>query len=104
MSCVHGAYKCYLFIEQEKLKHGWSREKIIEEINLRNINCFSGSCSEVYLEKAFKKSEFKPKQRLKNAKELGDSSLMFLIHPTLSQQDIDSTCKVLAEVMNLATK
>ena len=104
MGCVHGAYKCYVFIKQEKLKSGWSREKIIREINLRNINCFSGSCSEVYLEKAFHDSKFKPKHRLKNAKELGDSSLMFLVHPTLSQQDIDATCNALSEVMHLAAK
>ena len=63
----HAAYKCYVFIELEKLKYDWNRDKIIEKINALGVPCYSGSCSEVYLEKAFNDTEFRPKERLANA-------------------------------------
>lgn len=100
--CVHAAYKCYLFVNPEMLNHGWNRDKIIESIVERGVPCFSGSCSEVYLEKAFDKIDFRPKERLPVAKELGETSLMFLVHPTLTKEEIKLTCDVLTEVMTLA--
>ena len=79
----HAAYKCYVFVNGNVSL----RDKIIEEINKKGVPCYSGSCSEVYLEKLFK-TLFKPKSRLKNARELGDTSLMFLVHPTLTKEEI----------------
>ena len=52
---VHAAYKCYVFIQPEYLKNGWNRERIVESVVKRGVPCFSGSCSEIYLEKAFEK-------------------------------------------------
>lgn len=98
----HGAYKCYVFVESEQLAAGWDRDRIMQEINQRGVPCFSGSCSEVYLEKAFDGTGWRPEPRLTVARELGDSSLMFLVHPTLTQAEIDKTCAVLAEVMAAA--
>jgi dTDP-4-amino-4,6-dideoxygalactose transaminase len=68
----------------------------------KGVPCFSGSCSEVYLEKAFDNTDFRPKERLPVAKELGETSLMFLVHPTLTQDEINLTCNVLKQVMHLA--
>jgi dTDP-4-amino-4,6-dideoxygalactose transaminase len=62
------------------------------------VPCYSGSCSEVYLEKAFDNTGFRPKERLPAAKELGETSLMFLVHPTLTKEEIQKTCDVLTEV------
>ena len=97
----HAAYKCYVFVEPEQLKEDWNRDRIMAEINARGVPCFSGSCSEVYLEKAFDNTGFRPAQRLPVAKELGETSLMFLVHPTLLQAEVDKTCRVLREVMAL---
>jgi len=36
------------------------------------------------------------------AKELGETSLMFLVHPTLTEEEIMLTWSVLSEVMHLA--
>ncbi|MFF7708714.1 DegT/DnrJ/EryC1/StrS family aminotransferase [Pseudomonas sp. NPDC007930] len=99
----HGAYKCYVFVEPEKLAEGWSRDRIIAEITSAGVPCFSGSCSEVYLEKAFDGTGYRPANRLANAKELGDTSLMFLVHPTLTSAEIEKTCRVLQEVLEAAT-
>ncbi|MDB2637626.1 DegT/DnrJ/EryC1/StrS aminotransferase family protein [Alphaproteobacteria bacterium] len=92
--CSHAAYKCYIFVNgDEKL-----RDFMMEAINDRGVPCFSGSCSEVYLEHAFDDTDFRPKERLPIAKELGETSLMFLCHPTLTQAEIQRTCDVIREV------
>lgn len=99
----HAGYKAYVFVKPEFLKVGWDRDLIMKHINGMGVPCFSGSCSEVYLEKAFDNTGFRPKQRLKNAKELGETSLMFLIHPTLLQTEIDKTCEAIGAVMQQAS-
>jgi len=99
----HAAYKCYVFVEPSKLKEGWSRDRIMNQITDAGVPCFSGSCSEVYLEKAFEGDDIRPETRLPVARELADTSLMFLVHPTLAQEEIDKTCSVLALVMSDAT-
>ena len=101
---VHAAYKAYVFVRPEHLKAGWSRDRILTEIAAQGVPAFSGSCSEVYLEKAFDNTGWRPAQRLANAKVLGETSMMFLVHPTLTEQEIDLTCKVLSEVVQQATK
>lgn len=99
---VHAAYKCYVFVEPEQLKADWSRDRILDEIAARGVPCFSGSCSEVYLEKAFDGTGWRPEVRLPVAKELGETSLMFLVHPTLTNAEIEKTCAVLKAVMEEA--
>ena len=99
----HAAYKCYVFIKLEELKNGWDRDKVKKEINELGVPCSVGVCPEVYLEKAFDNSGFRPKERLANAKELGQTSLMFLVHPTLTKNEIQQTCDAITSVMNLAT-
>lgn len=98
----HAAYKCYVFVEPADLKVGWDRDRIFNEITARGVPCFSGSCSEVYLEKAFDDTGWRPAERLPVAKELGETSLMFLVHPTLTEAEISKTCDVLTKVMHEA--
>ncbi|MGB3724200.1 MAG: DegT/DnrJ/EryC1/StrS aminotransferase family protein [Glaciecola sp.] len=97
--CVNAAYKYYVFVNHDKLQKGWDRDRVMSAINERGIPCFSGSCSEVYLERAFDNTSFKPKKRLQNAKRLGEDSLMFLVHPTLTEENIKDTCAAIAAVM-----
>jgi dTDP-4-amino-4,6-dideoxygalactose transaminase len=99
---VHGWYKFYAFVRPERLAEGWSRDRIIEEINARGVPCYHGSCSEVYLEKAFDGTPWRPKERLPVAKMLGETSLMMLVHPTLTEAEMDQSCRVLDEVLSLA--
>jgi len=99
----HAAYKCYVFIELDRLNSGWSRDMIINEINILGVPCYSGSCSEVYMEKAFDGTGFRPEERLANAKELGETSLMFLVHPTLTDSELQQTTDAIKSVMDLAT-
>ncbi len=95
----HAAYKCYMFVCSDELKPDWARDRIMSAIAAEGVPCFSGSCSEVYLERAFENTGWRPEVRLPNAKELGETSLMFLVHPTLTVAEIDKTCRVLKSVL-----
>ena len=96
----HAYYKYYVFVKPEKLKNGWTRDKIMHEINAQGVACFSGSCSEIYLEKCFQDSNLAPEERLTVAKTLGETSLMFLVHPTLEESDIQKTITVVKSVID----
>ena len=100
---LHAAYKCYVFVEPSQLKDGWSRDRILSTIVERGVPCYSGSCSEVYLEKAFDGTDYRPVEPFAVARELGETSLMFLVHPTLTEAEIAKTCDVLTAVMLEAT-
>lgn len=97
---VHAAYKCYVQVNTDALPEGWSRDRIMNEINAEGVPCFSGSCSEVYLEHAFDGTPWRPKERLKNAQKLGETSLMFLVHPTLTENNIQTTKDVIQQVIS----
>ena len=100
----HACYKHYCFVEPKQLAEGWTRDRIVSEIIQRGVPCMQGSCSEVYLEKAFDGTPYRPAESLPVAKELGETSLMFLVHPTLTHSEIAKTCEVIAEVFAQAQK
>jgi dTDP-4-amino-4,6-dideoxygalactose transaminase len=99
----HSYYKYYAFIRPEKLKAGWNRDRIMNGIVARGIPCFSGSCSEIYREKAFTEATFHQKERLPIAQELGETSLMFLVHPTLSEKDMTAVADTAEKVLEEAS-
>lgn len=97
----HGFYRFYAYLRPEMLAGGWSRGRILEAIVAAGVPCGSGSCSEVYLEKAFP-VEMRPPERLGVARELGETSLAFLVHPTLERRHIERMCEVVEQVMSRA--
>jgi dTDP-4-amino-4,6-dideoxygalactose transaminase len=103
-ACEHAHYKCYAYVQPERLGDGWSRDRIVETINAEGVPCYQGSCSEVYLEKAFDGTGWRPHERLPVAKMLGETSIMFLVHPTLTEAEVAKTCDVVRRVMNLASR
>ena len=100
----HAYYKFYAFLDPACLRPDWSRDHIIGEINARGVPCFTGSCSEVYLEKAFTESPYRQAQRLPVAQALGEQSLMFLVHPTLDEADMDYVAQAVHEVLKDACR
>ena len=101
--CIHANYKFYAYVQPKNLKAGWNRDHIINAINVEGVPCYQGSCSEVYLEKAFDKIGFRPAKRLPAAKEVGETSLMFLIHPTLTEEEMNKTAIVIKKVLGQAS-
>ncbi|MDO5058307.1 MAG: DegT/DnrJ/EryC1/StrS aminotransferase family protein, partial [Neisseria sp.] len=95
----HAQYKFYAFVRPEKLAEGWSRDRIAAELTAAGVPCFQGSCSEVYLEKAFDNTPFRPQGRLKNAQELGETALMFLVHPSITDEQITRCAEVIREIV-----
>lgn len=100
----HSYYKYYIFVKPEALKTDWNRDRIHSALLDAGVACFSGSCSEIYLEEAFANDDLRPKERLPIARELGETSLMFLVHPTLSDDDMHATADIVDRVISRATR
>ncbi len=103
LNCVHAYYKYYVFVKKDALKDKWDRDRIISEINLKGVPCIHGSCSEIYLEKAFDGTNFRPEKRLPVARELGETSIVFLVHPTLSEEEMSQMAEEAISVFKIAT-
>lgn len=100
----HGWYRAYAFVRPEAMRPDWSRDRMIAEINQRGVPCGVGSCPEIYLEKAFDGTGLRPAERLPVARELGETSIAFLVHPTLTQADIARTCTAIRDVADQALR
>ena len=98
----HAYYKYYVFVEPGKMRSGWDRDRIMRAVNDAGVPCYSGSCSEIYLEKAFDGTGFRPVSRLPVARELGETNLMFLVHPTLGPVEMAKTIDAVSHVMSEA--
>lgn len=96
--CIHGHYKFYAYVVPDALPTGWDRDRIVAEVSAQGVPCLQGSCSEAYLEKAFDDTGWRPRVRLREARRLGETSLMLLVHPTLTASDREATVRALAEV------
>lgn len=102
-SVWHSYYKYYVYVRPERLREGWDRNRILEAISAEGVPCMEGTCSEIYLEKAFPES-MRPPRRLPVARELSEASLMFKVHPTLSERDLADTCAAVSKVMQIASR
>lgn len=98
----HACYRFYAYVRPEGLKPGWDRDSIVAEAVRRDTPIFQGSCSEVYREKAFDGTPWRPLQRLPVASELGETSLMFLTHPTLRDDEVDRIADTIASILREA--
>ncbi len=100
----HSYYKYYAFVRPTSLKVGWTRDRIVQNLQAEGIPCGPGSCSEIYLEKAFDGPGLRPTVRLPVARELGETSLMFMVHPSLMATEIEATSSAIKKVLNAATR
>lgn len=99
----HAFYRLYAYVQPGGLKEGWTRDRIVEACNSAGAPVYQGSCSEVYLEKAFDGTPWRPSNRLPVAKELGETSLMFLTHPTITDEQLSAYCGQIQSVLKEAT-
>lgn len=100
----HAYYRLYAYVRSDGLREGWSRDRIVEALLQSGVQVFHGTCSEVYLEKAFDNSELRPVERLPIARELGETSLMFLTHPTIGDAELSRACDNIAQVFSDAAR
>ncbi|MCF3641814.1 DegT/DnrJ/EryC1/StrS aminotransferase family protein [Rhizobium sp. TRM95111] len=99
---THAFYRFYAFIRPEKLRPGYDRDRIVAEANAAGVPCFSGSCSEIYLEKCFVDRGLGPSQRLPVARALGETSIALLVDPTISAETAHRSGRVLREIVSAA--
>jgi dTDP-4-amino-4,6-dideoxygalactose transaminase len=97
-------YKYYAFVDPARLAPGWTRQRIIAAVSAEGIPCAEGSCSEIYLEKAYADAGLGPAERLPVARELGETSLVFMVHPTMKERDVLDTAAAVAKVMAVAAR
>ncbi|MGH9492498.1 MAG: DegT/DnrJ/EryC1/StrS family aminotransferase [Terriglobales bacterium] len=97
----HSYYKCGVFLRPERLRPEWNHGRVLEAVSAEGVPCVSGGCSEVYLEKGIPQ-ELRPRERLKIARELDESCLSFLVHPTLTEDDMRDTCRAVEKVLAVA--
>jgi dTDP-4-amino-4,6-dideoxygalactose transaminase len=101
---LHSYYRYYVYVRPDKLKNEWSRDRIIEALIEEGIPGHSGACGEIYLEKAFQAAGLQPPERMPVASKLGAESLMFVVHPALSESDMEDMCRATSKVMTMATR
>lgn len=99
----HAYYKFYFYLKLDQLGVGWDRDRVVEEVNDQGGACFSGSCPELYREKAFV-STYGEQPRLTNAAKLGDESLMLACHPGISPEFLEFNLGVIKHVLGCAIK
>jgi dTDP-4-amino-4,6-dideoxygalactose transaminase len=100
----HARYKHCVYTNPAGLRDGWTRDRVMNAIAARGVPCFSGGCSDIYLEKAFASAGLHPPERLPIARELGETSLTFLVHPTLSESEIEWMCGEISSVLKEASR
>lgn len=99
---THAYYRQYAYVRPDGLKAGWSRDRVVAELSARGVPVMQGSCSEVYLEKAFDGTPWRPAERLPVARDLGETSLMFLTHPTMTDEEIARHVAAIGDVLEAA--
>jgi dTDP-4-amino-4,6-dideoxygalactose transaminase len=99
----HAYYKYYAFLRPERLRAGWDRDRVVAGVAARGVPCLTGSCPEMYEERAFARAGLQPPARLPVARRLGDTSLMLLVDPTLGEDDMRAVAAAVREVLAEAT-
>lgn len=99
----HAYYKYYAFLRPEHLKPGWNRDRILQGFENLGVPGLTGTCGEIYLEKAFRDAGLGPSERLPNAVRLNDTGLMFLVHPTLQEDDMHTMVDLVRQIFDQAS-
>ena len=101
---THAFYRHYIYVRPDALADGWDRDRIVAEMQAAGIPVMHGTCSEVYLEKAFDGTPWRPAQRLPNALQMGENSIMFMVQPTIDTQTAERYAALAAEVVARAKR
>lgn len=102
-AAFHSYYKYYAYVRLEALAKGWTRSRILDEVNSKGIACYMGICPEIYREKAFEGAGWGRGDRLPVAQKMGETSLMLLVDPTHTEDDMRRAARVARDVMVEAT-
>lgn len=96
----HSYYKFYANLKPQLLAAGVDRDQIVRDLQAAGIPAGSGSCCEIYRERAFESAGLAPDQPCHTARRLGESSLMFVVHPTLTTEDVTRMAAIIRSVLD----
>lgn len=101
-ACGHAYYRYYCYLDPSKLKTGWDQARVIQAVNAEGIPCFTGTCPELYRERAFSDAGWGQSPAHVVARDLGESSVCFLTHPTLQEDDMRDAAEATGRVLSVA--
>ena len=91
----HAFYKLHAFVEAPRADASELRDKILQRSADAGLRVFSGSCSEIYREKAFEGFD---QADCPVARRLGETSLMVEVHPTMRPDLLERRAQRLAAI------
>lgn len=92
----HAYYKLHAFLRPEAMRAGATRDDVLSALAGQGLRAFSGGCSEIYREAAFasRKEPVRPTARM-----LGETNLMFEVHPTLDEAKLAERARRAAAII-----
>ena len=95
---LHAFYKYYIFFDESQLMPGWNQGRIIDAINQQGVFCQSGTCPLVNREQAFSLLSADQETNLPVAEELGRTSLMLLVDPSMTHAQMEMSAEVILDI------
>lgn len=97
----HAYYRLYAKVKADVDIEGLSGETLrnflIDRLVASGVPCFFGSCAEIYREKLF--TNMAPKKRLPNAATFSDNAFCFLVHHTITSEQMDLMTNNIKQVL-----
>jgi dTDP-4-amino-4,6-dideoxygalactose transaminase len=94
----HAFYKYMFQVDPAALREGWSRDRIMAELEARGIPTRVGGCPDISREQAFRRHGFTT-TTLPTAAWLEGRTLMLPVHPTLSDDNVAFMTETLRSVL-----
>lgn len=99
----HANYKFYGIINPDALDSGWDRDRVCSALRAEGVPCSSGICAEIYRERAFTDLGLGPIERLPNAVAMGERSILFLVDPTYTENDMAAMAAKIEKISSVAS-
>lgn len=99
----HANYKFYGIINPDVLANGWDRDRVCSALRSEGVPCSSGICAEIYRERAFTDLGLGPIERLPNAVAMGERSILFLVDPTYTENDMAEMAGKIEKISSVAS-
>lgn len=100
----HAYYRYYAFVRPAALRPSWTRDRIVGAAQEAGVPAQSGSCPEIYRERAFVRAGLAPKRPLPDAAALGRTSIALPVDPTLSEAEAAEMGRRLRAVLEDAAR